>query len=120
MYADYDYYVRAFHGKLKEDDYAPLAEKAEAYIDSKTDFILKDNGMPAEGSSLDTRLKKCACCIADEMHRIETGTNRVKTGESVGDLKVTYASANEKSSDQKLLSLINMFIPDLVKAVRWG
>lgn len=120
MYADYDYYVRVFHGKLKEDDYAPLAEKAEAYIDSKTDFVLKDRGMPAEGSSLEIRLKKCACAIADEMNKIETGADKVKTAESVGDLKVTYASAKVKSSDQKLLSLINMFIPDLVKAVRWG
>ena len=92
MYADYSFYKNEYNGRLTEDEYTPLAEFAEAYIDSKTDFFFEKNGQPGDGSSLELRVKRCACVLADEKHRIDTGADRVKTSEKVGNYSVGYAS----------------------------
>lgn len=73
MYADYEYYRNVYRGKLSEAEYTPHAEFAEAYINAKTDFLFEREGLPQEGSSLERRLKHCACALADERHGIVSG-----------------------------------------------
>lgn len=119
MYADYDYYRNTYHGKLTEEEYTPLAEFAGAYIDSKTDFLFEKEGMPSEETSLGRRLKTCACALADEKHSIKTGAALSKTSEKVGNFSVTYAAAYAKSDDERLNEVFELYLPDVVKAVRW-
>lgn len=119
MYADYKFYSEVYHGNLTPYEYAPLAEKAGAYINAKTDFIFEEYGHPAEGSSLERRLMTCACVLADELNRIDTGSDRVKTSETVGDLSVSYSAEKVRSRDERLWDILQCYIPDVAKAVRW-
>ena len=119
MYADYSYYSKVYHGKLSENDYTPYAEKAGAYIDKRTDFLFEKNGLPAEGSSLARRLMTCSCAIADEYYRTETGAAYSKTSEKVGEYSVSYASGDVKSADERLYDIAELYIPDVLKAVKW-
>lgn len=119
MYADYDFYACVYHGKISEEDYTHYAEKAGAYIDKKTDFLFEKNGLPVGGSSLERRLRTCACALADELYRTETGTAYFKTSEKVGDYAVTYAAEKVSSADERLDSIMELYIPDVTKAVKW-
>lgn len=119
MYADYEYYRKIYRGKLTEENYTPLAEFAEAYINAKTDYLFEREGLPAEGSSLDRRLKICACALADERHGAVSGECRVKTSEKVGNHSVSYASGNVKSDDRRLYDVLELYLSDVMGAVKW-
>lgn len=119
MYADYEYYRNVYRGKLTEAEYSPLAEFAEAYIDSKTDHLFKNEGLPQSGSSLDKRLKTCACALADEKHITLSGGYRVKTSESVGNHSVSYSAGEVKTEDRRLWDILDLYLPDVVRAVKW-
>ena len=120
MYADYEYYSSVYHGStVSENDYTPYAEKAGAYINNRTDFIFEESGMPTEGSSLERRLMTCSCALADEFFRTDTGAAYVKTSEKVGEHSVSYASGNVRTADERLFDIIELYLPDVIKAVRW-
>lgn len=119
MYADYKYYRDVCRGRLTEDEYTPLAEFAEAYINAKTDFLFEREGLPKEGSSLERRLKTCACALADERHCIASGEGRVKVSETVGSWSASYQAENVKSDDERLYDIIELYLPDALKAVKW-
>lgn len=119
MYADYSYYRSSYHGTLSEEEYTPLAERAGAYIDSVTDFVFQKIGLPAHDSSLYDRLKKCSCALADEFYSISGGKGTVKTSETVGSYSVSYASGAVKSSDERLYGILELYLSDVVKAVKW-
>lgn len=119
MYADYKYYRDVYRGKLSEDEYTPLAEFAEAYINARTDHLFEREGLPKEGSSLERRLKTCACVLADERHCIVSGESRVKTSETVGSWSASYQTGNVKSDDERLYDIIELYLSDIIKAVKW-
>lgn len=119
MYADYEYYRNVYRGKLTEDEYTPLAEFAEAYINAKTDYLFEKEGLPAEGSSLDRRLKTCACALADERHGIVSGRGRAKTSETVGNYSVSYSAGEIKSDDRRLYDVLELYLSDVMGAVKW-
>lgn len=119
MYADYKYYRDVYRGKLTEDEYTPLAEFAEAYINAKTDFLFEREGLPGKGSSLERRLKTCACALADERHSIVSGESRVKTSETVGSWSASYQAGNVKSDDDRLYDIAELYLSDVIKAVKW-
>lgn len=119
MYADYEYYRKTYRGKLTEDEYTPLAEFAEAYINAKTDYLFEREGLPEEGSSLWRRLKTCACVLADERHSIVSGNNKVKIQETVGSHSVSYSAGEVKSDDRRLYDILELYLSDVIKAVKW-
>lgn len=120
MYADYEYYSSVYHGStVSEKNYTPYAEKAGAYINNKTDFIFEKNGMPPKDSPLERRLMTCSCALADEFFRTDTGAAYVKTSEKVGEHSVSYASGNVKTVDERLYDIIELYLPDVIKAVKW-
>lgn len=120
MYADYEYYSSVYHGNsISEEKYAPYAEKAGAYIDKQTDFLFERNGLPTSGSSLERRLRTCTCALADELYRTDTGAAYVKTSEKVGEHSVSYAAENVKSSDERIDDIMELYLPDVIKAVGW-
>ena len=67
---------------------------------------------------MEERVKKACCALSDVMCQSETGGG-VKASESVGDLSVSYAVGTQRSETQKLDDAINLYLADLVKAVRW-
>ena len=119
MYADYNYYSKVYHGKMSEEEYTPYAEKAGAYIDSGTDYLFEKNGIPTPGTSLERRLKNCACALADEMYCTDTGAAHIKTSEKVGDYSVSYASGEVKSADERLSDIMELYLSDVIRTVRW-
>lgn len=119
MYADYSYYKDVYRGKLTEENYTPFAEFAAAYIDSKTDRLFEKEGLPQAGSSLDKRLKTCACALADERHNTAFGENRVKVSETVGSHSVSYSAEKVRTEDERLFDILDLYLSDIVKAVKW-
>lgn len=113
-YADYKFYREVYRGTLSEADYLRLSERASDYIDSRTDYILKKAVIPDE---LSERVKKACCALADTIRGNERGG--VKTSEKVGNYSVSYAAGTQRSDTQKLDDTIQLYLADLVKAVKW-
>ena len=114
-YADFEFYRDSYKGTLSEAAFGRLSERASDYIDSRTGYILKKAGITEE---MEERVKKACCAISEVMCQSETGGG-VKASESVGDLSVSYAVGEQRSDVQKLDDAINLYLADLVKAVRW-
>lgn len=113
-YADFEFYKNMYRGTLPEADFSRLSERASDYIDGRTEYILKSAGVPEE---LSERVKKACCALADAMHGNERGG--VKTSETVGNYSVSYAAGAQRSDTQKLDDTIQLYLSDLVKAVKW-
>ncbi len=114
-YADYEYYRDTYKGTLSETAYERLSERASDYIDSRTGYILKKAGITEE---MEERVKKACCALSEVMSSVETGSS-VKASESVGDMSVSYAVGTQRSDVQKLDDAIQLYLADLVKAVKW-
>ena len=113
-YADYDYYSETYKGTLSEADFERLSERASDYIDGRTNYVLKKAGVPEE---LEERVKKACCSLAEVISRNESGGS--KTSEKVGNYSVSYASAASGTEEQKLDDALQLYLADLVKAVKW-
>lgn len=90
------------------------SERASDYIDGRTDYVLKKAGIPEE---LSERVKKVCCALVETIRGSEKGG--VKTSEKVGDYSVSYAMGTQRSDTQKLDDTIQLYLSDLVKAVKW-
>lgn len=113
-YADYSFYKNVYRGTLSEAEFARLSERASDYIDSRTEYILKKAGISDEMSE---RVQKACCALADTIRGNERGG--VKTSEKVGNYSVSYAAGTQRSDAQKLDDTIQIYLADLVKAVKW-
>ena len=113
-YADYAFYKETYKGTLSEADYDRLSERASDYIDGRTNYVLKAAGIPED---MEERVKKACCALADVIHGNELGG--VKTSEKVGDYSVSYAAGSQRTSEQKLEDTIQLYLSDLLKAVKW-
>ena len=113
-YADYTFYKNVYRGALSEAEFARLSERASDYIDSRTEYILKKAGISDEMSE---RVRKACCALADTIRGNERGG--VKTSEKVGNYSVSYAAGTQRSDAQKLDDTIQLYLADLVKAVKW-
>ncbi len=113
-YADFDFYKNIYFGTLPEADFIRLSERASDYIDSRTDYILKKAGIPDE---LSERVKKACCALADTIRENEKGG--VKVSEKVGNYSVNYAAGTQRTDSQKLDDALQLYLADLVKAVKW-
>ena len=113
-YADYKFYREEYRGTLSEAEFVRLSERASDYIDGRTGYILKKAGIPDEMSE---RVKKACCALADTLKSNERGG--VKTSEKVGNYSVSYAAGTQRSDAQKLDDAVQLYLADLVKAVKW-
>lgn len=113
-YADYDFYKNVYRGTLSEAEFARLSERASDYIDSRTEYILKKAGISDDMSE---RVQKACCALADTIRGNERGG--VKTSEKVGNYSISYAAGTQRSDAQKLDDTIQLYLADLVKAVKW-
>ena len=114
-YADYAFYKGTYKGsKLSEDAFEQFSERASDYIDSRTDYILHKSGIPPD---MELRIKKACCALADTIHTCESGGT--KLSESVDGYSVSYAATAQRTTAQRLDDTIQLYIADLIKAVRW-
>ena len=113
-YADYDYYSGTYRGTLSEADFERLSERASDYIDGRTNYILKTAGIPEE---LEERVKKACCALAEIIGQNESAGG--KTSEKVGDYSVSFSSASYRQTEQRLDDALQLYLADLVKAVKW-
>lgn len=113
-YADYDFYKNTFKGTISEADFDRFSERASDYIDSRTDYVLHKSGIPPD---MELRIQKCCCALADTIHSCEAGG--VKSAESVDGYSVSYAVSEKRTPAQRMDDDIQLYIADLVKAVRW-
>lgn len=98
MYADYVYYTEKFHGSLvPEKSFERNALQASRYIDNVTFGRI--------GSDVTDAVKN-ACCALAEIYYSGTLSPRAASGvtsEKVGNYSVTYAAAENVSTQQKRL-----------------
>lgn len=113
-YADYAFYKETYKGTLTEAEFERLSERASDYIDGRTEYVLHKSGV---SPSVELRVKKACCALADTIKSCESGG--VKTAESVDGYSVSYAVTAQKSAEQRMDDDIQLYIPDLVRAVRW-
>lgn len=114
-YADYSFYKNIYKGnKLSEADFDRLSERASDYIDKRTDYVLCKSGIPPD---MEIRIKKACCAAAETYKSCESGG--VKLSESVDGYSVSYAASEHRTADQRLDDDVQLYIADLVKAVKW-
>lgn len=113
-YADYAYYEQVYKGTLSEADFERLSERASDYIDGRTNYILKTAGI---SENMEERVKKACCALAEIIRNNEAGG--IKTSEKVGDYSVSYAEGSSRTPDQKMDDIMQLYLADLVKAVKW-
>ncbi|MGN1089826.1 MAG: hypothetical protein ACI4Q6_05440 [Huintestinicola sp.] len=114
---DYDFYSSRYGGKLSEEKIMPCIRFAEAFINSKTDFLFEKNGYPEEGSSLYERVQLCACEAGEEKYKM--GLSDGKSSEAVGNYSVSYAEVNSEDVAKRLMPILETYIPDVIKTVNW-
>lgn len=111
-YANYSFYKNTYKGnKISEADFDRLSERASDYIDKRTDYVLHKSGIPPD---MEIRIQKCCCAVAETYQSCESGG--VKVAESVDGYSVSYA---QRTADQRLDDDVQLYIADLVKAVKW-
>ena len=113
-YADYDYFSNVYKGVLSEADFERLSERASDYIDGRTNYILKNAGIPED---MEERVKKACCALAEVIRSNEAGG--AKVSEKVGDYSVSYSWGGSRTAEQKMDDIIQLYLADLVKAVKW-
>ncbi|MCH5349202.1 MAG: hypothetical protein J1E40_07755 [Oscillospiraceae bacterium] len=113
-YADYAYYSEIYKGTLSESDFQRLSERASDYIDGRTNYILKTADISED---MEERVRKACCALAEIIENINTGG--IKTRETVGNYSVGYASGVKISPEKKLDDTMQLYLADLVKAVKW-
>lgn len=112
-YADYDFYKNVYRGLLPEADFERLSERASDYIDGRTNYIFLTAGITED---MELRLKKACCAISEVFEENKSG---VKTSENVGDYSVSYAVTSQRTAAQKLDDALQLYLADVVKAVKW-
>lgn len=114
-YADYSFYKGIYKGsKLSEAEFERLSERASEYIDSRTDYVLYKSGIPPD---MEIRIKKACCALAETVDSCESGG--VKVSESVDGYSVSYAAAAQRTAAQRLDDTAQLYLADLIKAVKW-
>lgn len=103
MYANYDYYKGAYHGRLiPEQDYPRVSLRADQYLDYFT------MGKAKNHAEVDA-VKMAACALAEQYYEMDQlPVSSGKQSETVGSYSVTYRSAEE-------IQRIKSGLPDVVR-----
>ena len=109
-YADYQFYTEQFLGKaISEADFARLTNRATSYIAKAT------RGRSITDPVLFS-VKMATCAVAEAWQINEQGGD--VTSQSVGPWSKTFAR-KPKTDEERLLEAAQLYIPEMVKAVRW-
>jgi len=108
-YADYQYYLREYHGDLvKEAEWLRLSAEASAWIDRLT-----FNRAATALTALQDKVKMAMCAIADELKMIrdDGGLDGI-VSESIGSASVTYSdtSARRLVKGQRIKNAATLYL----------
>ena len=100
LYADYEYYISAYKGKLAEEEFEKSIMKASAYVRRIT-FGRADDNMEME----EVKLATCAVCdlIANDEKVRSKHSGRVVTSENTDGYSVSYESGGSGETADELL-----------------
>ncbi|HWQ76559.1 MAG TPA: hypothetical protein VN441_14700 [Syntrophomonas sp.] len=110
-YAGYEFYTDVYKGNaLTEYDFGRLILRASTYLDRITGSQ-SASYTPAESVSM------AACAVAEAWQVNEQGGE--VTSQSVGSWSKSFAQKKPKTDDQRLLDAAMLYLPSIVRAVRW-
>lgn len=111
VYADYTYYTDTYKGNsITEYDFDRLILRASVYLDQIT-------GGQATAYDPADSVKMAACAVAEAWQINEQGGELAS--QSVGSWSRSYALTKPKSNDRRLLDAVMLYLPDIVRAMRW-
>ncbi len=121
MYIDYDFYKNVYKGdKLSEETFDRYAEKAENIISRYTFDRVKEGTINSYPIGVRTRIKKCACELAEfeqvlqmsnnvEEQMISTsGSGKIKTRKA-GAVSITYDTSTAAQSYTSIGNITNKY-----------
>lgn len=100
LYADYEYYISAYKGKLAEEEFEKSIMKASAYVRRIT-FGRADDNMEME----EVKLAACSVCdlIANDEKVRSKHSGRAVTSENTDGYSVSYESGESGGTADELL-----------------
>ena len=100
LYADYEYYISAYKGKLAEEEFEKSIMKASAYVRRIT-FGRADDNMEME----EVKLATCSVCdlIANDEKVRSKHSGRAVTSENTDGYSVSYESGESGGTADELL-----------------
>ena len=100
LYADYEYYISAYKGKLAKEEFEKSIMKASAYVRRIT-FGRADDNMEME----EVKLATCSVCdlIANDEKVRSKHSGRAVTSENTDGYSVSYESGGSGGTADELL-----------------
>lgn len=100
LYADYEYYISAYKGKLAKEEFEKSIMKASAYVRRIT-FGRADDNMEME----EVKLATCAICelLANDEKVRSKHLGRAVTSENTDGYSVSYESGGNGGTADELL-----------------
>ncbi|MBD5554057.1 MAG: hypothetical protein HDQ95_01565 [Roseburia sp.] len=121
MYANHDYYITEYGGKMSADDFKRFARRAERRIDSITGGKLQ-YAFPANDRDIEA-VKDCVCELADFLWQIDSYNNA--SMESIGTVAqadgtvkgkvITSVSSGSESRNYSTSGIANTSISEAAK-----
>lgn len=110
MYVDFDYYVNIYKGTkfATEGEFSPFRRKASNYIRQCTYDRIPSDAVPESA-------KMCCCELAEQLKQFDENSNNINvSSEHIGDLSISYASAEsqKQAKNQAIKDTIHMWLLD--------
>ena len=104
MYVDYIYYSQTYQGKVKEENFTPLAIKAQALVDYYTFHRIKN---------ATEQVRFAVCELVDVINHKEVNDTKNIQSEKVGSYSVSYASTDEINAqyNQDIKRILYKYLP---------
>ncbi len=103
-YADYDFYVKQYHGNMNEADFLKFSESASDFIDSVT------FGRITKLAVIPEKIKRACCACAEAMHCTAGGSGTGIAQESVGEHSVSYVQLTQQEYSKALYSIVKTYL----------
>lgn len=108
-YADMDFYVNSYHGKMSEADFLKYSEAASAYIDCVTFGRITPELLSDEFTG--DRIKR-ACCACAEVCRTQQESGDILS-EKVGEHSVTFAGKTSAEKNGDRYGCVKMYLANV-------
>jgi len=92
MYVDFDYYSNTYKGKVKEENFTALENKASGLVNYYTFNRIEE---------VDEQVKLTVCELIDNINEMNQLKGDNVTQEKVGSYSVSYANSSTRKSELK-------------------
>lgn len=105
-YADYNYYVNIYKGgKVSEDNFGYLSERASDFMDTLT-FNRLNNG---DYSEFRSEIQKCCCALTEIVNNYEKSKSEI-VSETTGSYSVVYNNISIESYRSNMESTARQYL----------